>query len=563
MRKAIPSSFLIAWGVACAILMLASPVNAGECHTWTTKSGKTLEAEYVRSNEDGTQAELRASSGAMFSVQVSDLIPIDQAVVSICRDQLANEEWSKVNEHRRKHGVEIRTRDGSTSTGIYHTEWTKDLDEWLPHLKAAAREGHAEANHLLALCYLTGARPLEKDHATAEKHLRKAVDAGYVPAMYTLGRLYQLRDHRGMPLPDSIGRAKLWFSLAAEEGYAPALLLLGEWAQRGDDLREQNALLAADCFRRAGAAYLKYRDIYESEGREMALRCANKLRKLGDLPGAQGIIDELQKTRSDANRSGTGSGKDTSTRPTGSAGTGFLLGHGYVVTCCHVVEGHKGLHIVSKGMPKTKAIIVAKDTANDIALLRLASDEGRAPTPTRLDLDSILADVKLPDETKDTPTISPSQRVNTEIQGGLLLSSTVPKTGEGVFTVGYPHVDFLGSPAKYTEGSISATDGFMDDPRLLQVSVPVQAGNSGGPLLNGRGEVVGIITAKLAAAKVFEWTGDLPQNVNYAIKASYLKALMDSAGVPSEKQTASGAGSVSRLALIEAVTRSVVRVIAE
>lgn len=73
---------------------------------------------------------------------------------------------------------------------------------------------------------------------------------------------------------------------------------------------------------------------------------------------------------------------------------------------------------------------------------------------------------------------------------------------------------------------ISATSGIQDDRRTYQISVPVQAGNSGGPLIDSEGRVVGIVASKLNAAKVFEWTGDLPQNVNYAVKSSHLHSLI-------------------------------------
>ena len=81
---------------------------------------------------------------------------------------------------------------------------------------------------------------------------------------------------------------------------------------------------------------------------------------------------------------------------------------------------------------------------------------------------------------------------------------------------------------KLTEGVINSTSGVGDDPRALQISVPIQAGNSGGPLVNMEGKVVGIITSKIDAVKMFKWTGDLPQNINYGIKISYLKGLLSS-----------------------------------
>jgi len=67
-----------------------------------------------------------------------------------------------------------------------------------------------------------------------------------------------------------------------------------------------------------------------------------------------------------------------------------------------------------------------------------------------------------------------------------------------------------------------------NDPRIYQISVPLQGGNSGGSLINMRGEVVGVVASKLSAAKVFKWIGDLPQNVNYAIKSGYIQILLSS-----------------------------------
>jgi S1-C subfamily serine protease len=98
--------------------------------------------------------------------------------------------------------------------------------------------------------------------------------------------------------------------------------------------------------------------------------------------------------------------------------------------------------------------------------------------------------------------------------------------GAEVFTVGFPQTEILGVKPKLATGVISSRFGMRDDPRTYQISVPVQAGNSGGPLLNMQGEVVGVVAAKLNAAQVFDWTGDLPQNVNYAVKSKPLLQLV-------------------------------------
>lgn len=90
--------------------------------------------------------------------------------------------------------------------------------------------------------------------------------------------------------------------------------------------------------------------------------------------------------------------------------------------------------------------------------------------------------------------------------------------GQEVFTIGYPTPE-LGSNPKYSSGSISALSGLYDDRRWFQMSTPIQPGNSGGPLLNEIGQVIGIVTSTAAVEAFYAMTGALPQNVNWAIKA--------------------------------------------
>jgi serine protease Do len=86
---------------------------------------------------------------------------------------------------------------------------------------------------------------------------------------------------------------------------------------------------------------------------------------------------------------------------------------------------------------------------------------------------------------------------------------------------GYPLADILATSGNFSLGNTSALSGLGDDSRYLQISVPVQPGNSGGPLLDQHGNVVGMVSAKLNALKVMHRTeGDIPQNVNFALRAS-------------------------------------------
>jgi len=92
------------------------------------------------------------------------------------------------------------------------------------------------------------------------------------------------------------------------------------------------------------------------------------------------------------------------------------------------------------------------------------------------------------------------------------------KVGDPVFTLGYPNVIIQGTEPKYTEGTISSLTGVGNNPRWFQISLPVQPGNSGGPLVDEHGQVVGIVNARLDDFKALATSGVLPQNVNYAIK---------------------------------------------
>ena len=93
---------------------------------------------------------------------------------------------------------------------------------------------------------------------------------------------------------------------------------------------------------------------------------------------------------------------------------------------------------------------------------------------------------------------------------------------------GFPLSGLLSDSGNLTKGSITASSGLGDSTSQVQISAPVQAGNSGGPLIDYSGNVVGVVVSKLSALKVAEITGDLPQNVNFAIKRRIVEAFLDS-----------------------------------
>jgi S1-C subfamily serine protease len=109
-----------------------------------------------------------------------------------------------------------------------------------------------------------------------------------------------------------------------------------------------------------------------------------------------------------------------------------------------------------------------------------------------------------------------------------IAASRTVKLGGTVATVGFPNIGMQGFSPKLAKGEIASLSGAADDPRYFQISVPVQPGNSGGALVNARGNVVGIVAAKLDASVALAASGSLPENVNYAVKSSLLLSFLES-----------------------------------
>ena len=106
-----------------------------------------------------------------------------------------------------------------------------------------------------------------------------------------------------------------------------------------------------------------------------------------------------------------------------------------------------------------------------------------------------------------------------------VVASRAMRLGSTVATVGFPNVGLQGFAPKLARGEIAALSGAQDDARYFQISVPVQPGNSGGALVDERGNVVGVVSAKLSARAALASSGALPENVNYAVKSSFLESV--------------------------------------
>ena len=114
-----------------------------------------------------------------------------------------------------------------------------------------------------------------------------------------------------------------------------------------------------------------------------------------------------------------------------------------------------------------------------------------------------------------------------------MLRSEDVELGEDVLVAGYPYGDIFSNTIKVTGGMVSANRGFGDDTGQFQMDAAVQPGNSGGPIYDENGNIVGVVIAQLNKLKVAKAIGSLPELVNFGIKASTVKQFLNSSGLPS------------------------------
>ena len=191
-------------------------------------------------------------------------------------------------------------------------------------------------------------------------------------------------------------------------------------------------------------------------------------------------------------------------------GSGFALKGEYIATNFHVVDGAKSIIVHGVNGDASSdftASVVATDKTNDLAIIRITDSRftgfGSIPYAIR----SQMADV-----------------------------------GEDIWVLGYPLTQILGNEIKLTNGVVSSRSGFQGDVATYQISAPVQPGNSGGPLFDSKGNIVGVVNAGVPGA----------ENVGYAIKTSYLRNLADSYSLSDYLPSSN---SISTLALKDQVKK--------
>jgi hypothetical protein len=358
---------------------------------------------------------------------------------------------------------------------------------------ALAKSNNAQAELKVGLLLEAGLGTA-KDCAQAGEWLKKAAEAGLAQAQNALGD----RDRYGRCALTNYKEAIRWYLKAAYQNYPAAMRNLASMfdsyslgGRGGKIVAYFWAVLAA----KADPAAADLRD------RIMANLTPFQIEQIQAkaaewTPGKEfEAIEDLQQKKT---------------------GTGFVIGKkGYVLTNAHVVKGFKYLKGEMEG--KEFALTQVKiDEEADLALLKM---EGNAPDGLRL-------------------------------RGG-----SGPKPGDSVVAIGFPLRGLLSIEPTVTTGAVSALAGIKNDKRFLQFTAPVQPGNSGGPLLDQSGNVIGVVSLKLNALAVADVTGDIPQNVNFALTLEQIKPFLESGGAGAES-----APSTAQLKASEIFERSVNKV---
>lgn len=222
-------------------------------------------------------------------------------------------------------------------------------------------------------------------------------------------------------------------------------------------------------------------------------RTSYTITPLGLKPTARGLVYVYNGPKK------TADGKVALPAGSMSSGTAFAISpDGLLVTNAHVAANCAEITVRQFDGTTTPASLLAADGTNDLALIKIGST-----TPNFAQL-------------RGAPEI---------------------RQGESVVAVGFPLHDILSAGTNLTTGTVSALAGIKNDSRRFQVSTPVQHGNSGGPLLDQSGNVVGIISSGIDKPV----NGSTTQNINFAIKAAVVRTFLDSNGVTykivnSEKQ---------------------------
>ena len=309
---------------------------------------------------------------------------------------------------------------------------------------------------------------------------KKDAEAGNAEAQYNLGFMYR----NGEGVPKDVAKAVEWFQKGAAQGYAEAQGGLGAayalgWGVPVDLIRAYAwlNLAAAQDSSAVNARNSAERTMTPSQIAE-GQRLASNWKKGDTLQAAGASVPGNTKGAGALSKQGTG--------------TAFVVSReGHALTNQHVINACKEVRVAGReGVAK----VITSDSVNDLALLQFP---GKATEVVLLN----------PDPAK-------------------------LRQGEDVIVFGYPLNSVLSSGGNLTPGTLSALTGLGNNTNQIQITAPIQPGSSGSPVLDKKGNVIGVVSMKLSDSVAVKATGQIPQNVNFAVNGQTTKAFLDANKVP-------------------------------
>lgn len=350
----------------------------------------------------------------------------------------------------------------------------KDITKAFEWYQKSAIQGESYAQLQLAWMYGTG-EGVSKDATKAVEWYEKAAVQGNTAAQRNLALMY----YEGEGVPKDVAKALELMQKAASQGDTIAQWFIGQAYAYGDGVIRDLVLAYAWLNLSASkgnkeAKKLRDSIILEPSQQAEAERLSSNWKK-GQILAREGGVAGGRGPASGSALSKIGAGTAFIVNSSGQA----ITNHHIVATCNEVrAEGREGV-----------VKVVTTDAENDIALIQIPGAVNVAAT--------IVSDpAKL-------------------------------RQGEDIVVFGFPLNPLLSSGGNLTPGVVSALTGLGNNTNQIQITAPIQPGSSGSPVLNKKGEVVGTVSMKLSDSKMARATGQVGQNVNFAVSGLTLKTFLD------------------------------------
>lgn len=358
--------------------------------------------------------------------------------------------------------------------------------EWL---QKAANQGHPQAALELAEA-LASERYGWADEAEAFKYLSRAADANVLGGQTGVAWAY----FKGLGVTKDYAKAYAWSLRAATHATASPSQMAG--AQRflayllSQGVGVERDLVLAYAWANVSSASGD-KEAKEILGKLEGMLDAAQVREAQQVSSAWSPGKDMQRQSSASASPPVASASqpgrtDSTARKAVATGTGFFLNaDGLMVTNHHVISKCSEIKIPALGK---QAKLLTSDQANDLAVLKA---DGRFEA------------------------------------GARLADASKLRQGQEIAAFGFPLDGYLPAAGNISTGLISALSGPGNNSSLIQISTPVQQGSSGGPVLNMSGEVVGVVVAKADAIRIAKATGDILQNVNFAVSVGTLRGFLE------------------------------------